>query len=592
MKKKILFLFLVLLISIFFLPNAYALPTPDRIVNHNDISSVESYIDDVNVRNALNTQKWLFTHASVGGNMVTGMRTLNSGDSRYLLGMINVTSVSTSVTTSNGNVYEINRGNPGIQAKLDIFASAFNTYGWASKVNIAMNKYCYIDLRDLSSTVKVADMPTYANQYINSMQTLETSYPEVTFVYATSPTTTASGLGIARIYAFNQLVRSYASANGKYLLDIADIESHDPSGVHHTGEYMGDPLELLYSGYTTDGGHLNTAVGQQMIALGWYAMAISIAYNNNEVVDPAVPVTGITVNPTTATLFVGGSTSITPTVSPSNATNKSVTWTSSNTGVATVSNEVVTAIKGGTVTITVRTVDGNKTATLGLTIKSKNEETTVESKNIETLTIKNKDVTQLEVGQTLKLEIIIEPLDATSKEVVWTSSDNSIAIVDSNGIVKAIKKGTAIITVTSEDGSKTDKISLNITQVTPQVPIPLTDIKIKAIESSSLDIGAELQLQSILEPSNATDVDYIWESSDNSIATVSQEGVVKAIKNGIVMITLKTKDGKFSNNIELNITEKKLSKKSPNPNIIIIGPIAGILIMTPVVNMIIKRNKR
>jgi hypothetical protein len=235
MKKYLLTLFLIVLLAT---PSkAYALSTPNKIVDHNDIASVSSYIDDVNVRNALSNQKWLFTHASVGDNMKNGMTALKSGDARYVLGMNNVSSVSTGVTTSNGNIYEVNRGNPGIQSKLDIFASAFNSYGWGSKVNIAMNKYCYIDIRDLSASITVEDMPTYANQYINSMQALEATYPGVTFVYMTSPTTNAQGLGTARIYAFNQLIRNYASSSGKYLFDVADIESYDPSGVRQVGSY-------------------------------------------------------------------------------------------------------------------------------------------------------------------------------------------------------------------------------------------------------------------------------------------------------------------------------------------------------------------
>ncbi len=83
-----------------------------------------------------------------------------------------------------------------------------------------------------------------------------------------------------------------------------------------------------------------------------------------------VSVTGVSLNKSSATLNVGDTTTLTATVAPSNATNKNVTWTSSNTAVATVSNGVVTAKKAGTATITVKTADGNKTATCSVTVKA------------------------------------------------------------------------------------------------------------------------------------------------------------------------------------------------------------------------------
>ena len=89
-----------------------------------------------------------------------------------------------------------------------------------------------------------------------------------------------------------------------------------------------------------------------------------------------VSVTGVSLNKSSATLNVGDTTTLTATVAPSNATNKNVTWTSSNTAVATVSNGVVTAKKAGTATITVKTADGNKTATCSVTVKAATPEKT------------------------------------------------------------------------------------------------------------------------------------------------------------------------------------------------------------------------
>lgn len=82
----------------------------------------------------------------------------------------------------------------------------------------------------------------------------------------------------------------------------------------------------------------------------------------------AVAVTSVSINPTSANLQIGGSTDLTYTILPANATDKSVSWSSSNTSVATVNNGHVTAIAAGTATITVTTTDGNKTATCSVTV--------------------------------------------------------------------------------------------------------------------------------------------------------------------------------------------------------------------------------
>ncbi len=578
MKKYFLVLIVVLIMPM----KAYALSTPNMIVNHEDIGLVSTYLDDVNVRNALSNQKWLFTHASVGANMRNGMTALKNSDSRYALGINTVANVSSAVTTSGGNIYDIDRGNPGIQGKLDIFESAFDTYGWSNKINIAMNKYCYIDIDGLNgSGVKVTDIPAYANQYINSMMTLESSNPGVTFVYMTVPTLGYQTYGLALIYAFNQAVRNFASAQGKYLLDIADIESHDPSGVHRAGTNGGEPMEMVTADYTSDSAHPNTALGEERVALGWYAMAIAIAYNKNQVYVPPTLVTGITVNTKTMDLNVGESKTVTATVSPAGATNKSITWTSSDSSIATVNNGVVKAIKVGTATITVNTVDGNKKDTVVVTVKPI---------DVTSIVIKNKDVTKLEAGQTLKLETTISPNNATNKEVIWTSSDSNIATVDNTGLVTSLSKGTVTITVTTKDKAKTDKIDI---EITPK-PIPLTNINIEKIESTSLNIGDEIQLNPVLEPRDATNVQYIWESSDTSIAMISQDGLVSSIKTGAVTITLKTEDGKFLDSIELNIVKKEAplnNEEGKKRSLIPILTVGGMVVLIAILIIIIRRQQ-
>lgn len=170
-----------------------------------------------------------------------------------------------------------------------------------------------------------------------------------------------------------------------------------------------------------------------------------------------VNVTGVTLNKETTSIFVGDTETLTATVAPDNATNKAVTWSSSNENVATVANGVVTGVAAGTATITVTTEDGEKTASCVVTVSP----VTVTGVTLDKTEI------SLEKGGTTALTATVEPSNATNKIVTWTSSDNAVATVV-DGIVTAESAGEATITVTTEDGNKTATCVVTVTD--PAVP--------------------------------------------------------------------------------------------------------------------------
>ncbi len=155
-------------------------------------------------------------------------------------------------------------------------------------------------------------------------------------------------------------------------------------------------------------------------------------------------VTGITLNKTTMSLHMGKSETLTATVSPGNATNKAVTWNSSDTSVAKVDTDgKVTAVAPGTVTITATAQDGSdKSASCKVTV----------IRPVTKISI-NWTRQYLEVGETSTLTVTVSPDNATNKAVTWKSSDTTVATVDANGKVTAVGEGTATITVTAQDGS-------------------------------------------------------------------------------------------------------------------------------------------
>jgi uncharacterized protein YjdB len=161
-----------------------------------------------------------------------------------------------------------------------------------------------------------------------------------------------------------------------------------------------------------------------------------------------VAVTGVQVSPTALSLSTGGTGSLTATVEPANATNKAVTWSTSNASVAAVdSTGTVTAVAPGTATISVTTSDENHTAESVVTVTS----TVVAVIGIQV----SPATLSLEEEATESLTATVTPENATNKAVTWSTSNDSVATVDSTGTVTAVAPGTATITGTTEDGNKT-----------------------------------------------------------------------------------------------------------------------------------------
>ena len=178
---------------------------------------------------------------------------------------------------------------------------------------------------------------------------------------------------------------------------------------------------------------------------------------------PSYPVTGIKVSQDTLMLTKKDETAqLSAEVIPSYADNTRVTWKSSDENVATVDEKgKVTAVGNGTATITATSVSGNYTATVAVTVKIPVE--------IEKISIEAEKETLTKIGESTELKVKIEPENADAQKLIWKSDNEMIAAVDENGKVTAIGNGTAIITVTTEDGKNT--ASITITVKIPDEPV-------------------------------------------------------------------------------------------------------------------------
>ena len=239
-----------------------------------------------------------------------------------------------------------------------------------------------------------------------------------------------------------------------------------------------------------------------------------------EITVVSTPVTAVTLNKTSVSLKAGETVTLTATVKPDDATDKTVTWGSSDESVAKVENGIVTAIGKGLSTITAKA--GDTSATCMVTV----------SVPVENVTL-NKTELVLQKGQEEVLVALVSPDDATDKTINWSSSNVSVVRVDQNGAVAAEGAGTAVITASA--GTKSATCTITVTIPVESISLNMTERTIKVNET--------VLLKAEINPSDATTKSIQWSSSDVSIVSVGSNGMVKGLKEGVATITASA-DGK------------------------------------------------
>lgn len=231
-----------------------------------------------------------------------------------------------------------------------------------------------------------------------------------------------------------------------------------------------------------------------------------------------VRVSEIKLNKTTLTLIIGQAETLTATVYPDNAENKTVTWSSSAKSVAAIDDKGrVSAVSEGTATITAAC--GGKTAACTVTV------TPVKAEKI-TL---NKTELSLFVGKEDVLTAAIAPENVTDKTVAWNSDKPGIASVDDNGKVRAIAPGTAVITAACSGAHATCTVTVMPPVEAERVTLNKTQL--------SLAVGKEESLTATILPDNTTDKTVVWSSDKPEIATVDENGRITGIALGTATIT-------------------------------------------------------
>lgn len=267
-------------------------------------------------------------------------------------------------------------------------------------------------------------------------------------------------------------------------------------------------------------------------------------------------VTGITLDQSSISLTPGESAQLTATVEPSDATDGSVTWSSSDENVATVDNTgKVTAVGKGEANITATTTDQGLSATCKVTVTIP----------VTGITCDQESVSLLD-GATVKLNFTVLPEDASNKNIKIVSSDPSVATVDGDGTVKGIKTGTAVITATTEDGEYSARVNVRVffssnlaiydtgkeaTVTRNEIIIGLKSvINLTVIDTTDPDFKATVDMIKINEGNDAV-----------SFTTSDQEGTglvtITAVAAGSANLTISFESprGKFEKTIKVTVTD-------------------------------------
>ncbi len=260
----------------------------------------------------------------------------------------------------------------------------------------------------------------------------------------------------------------------------------------------------------------------------------------------------IELSETSMNLYVGDNKNLSVTISPSNATNKKIIWSTSNSNVASIDKDGnVKGVGIGSATIKARSENG-KYAICNVVVTNKSTKPTTPTKpQIEKLVISSNKLS-LKVAETKKISYHIEPENGEIKSISFTSSNPSIATVDNSGNVKGIKEGTVEVTINVNNSL--------IGKVTVTVNKKITGLNLKSSENVTLKVGGTSQISAETVPSNSG-VKITYQSNNSSIATVSNSGLIKGIKSGSAVITL-TADTYTK---RVNVTVQTSTPTTPDP---------------------------
>lgn len=268
-----------------------------------------------------------------------------------------------------------------------------------------------------------------------------------------------------------------------------------------------------------------------------FLMGMIKIFPAEKTVTEPVTVTGISIEDKVLKLNLGEEHIVEASVLPSNADKKDITWSSDNSEIATVSQSgTVTAVNTGAANIIAETVEGGFKTYCNVIVSQPADGMTLD-----------KSTYSMKTGDSVKLNAVFTPENTTNQKIKWSSDNTDVASVGQGGVVTAFSTGTATITAESEDGGYTSSCTIVVTQKTLGLRLEERVIKINVGETASITAKAL--------PSNAGNKNINWSSSNTSIATVDESGIVTAVKAGEVYIKAEPEEGIYTDSCKVVVIQ-------------------------------------
>lgn len=252
------------------------------------------------------------------------------------------------------------------------------------------------------------------------------------------------------------------------------------------------------------------------------------------------PIETFTLNKEEIFLRVNDNAMLEAEITPVDADEQRVSWKSSDPEIADVNRQgVVEAKKKGTVVITALSWDG----------KNKKECTVNVITPAENIELKETSIVLNDRQTEYRIQAELYPTDVTFKGLKYKSEDETVAVVDENGVIRANGNGETNIIVESEDGFASAKAKVKVDGLVSGVEVDKDRIDFN-------EIGQKIKVEATVVPDNAINQELYWESNNDEVATVDEAGTVTAISTGSAQITVKSQDGEFSKVIPVEVHEQ------------------------------------
>ncbi|MGE5416026.1 MAG: Ig-like domain-containing protein [Acidobacteriota bacterium] len=435
--------------------------------------------------------------------------------------------VISSVTASAGNTTSAISWNTNENSNSQVEYGLTTQYGQSSPINSSMVLSHSITLSNLESgktyNYRVKSTDASGNQGVSGNFTFATS---ASTVHVTSVTLDKHSMTLNVGDSSAALIATIAPSN---------------AANKNVGWASSNPAVASVTNGVVKGASTGTATIKVTSEDGGFTDSCTVTVSNSG----NVAVSGLTLDQDWVSIPITSSpVTVTATVTPSNAANKTVIWKSSNPACATVTDGKVTPVSVGQVLITATTEDGGYTAYCWVTVKGI---------AVTGVTL-DKDTMALKVGEPAgTLIATITPDNAANKNVTWQTNNAYVAKVN-NGIVTAIGPGTATISVFSVDGGYKDTCQVSVTRDNPVGGMSLDK------HTMTLKIGGPVGiLTPSIWPSTAANKNVIWKTSNSDVATVSG-GSVTPVGTGTVTITAVTEDGGFQDTCVVTVVQDILVK--------------------------------